>query len=100
MITSSESLTDNSENIWMLLEQNRDYLLEVIPGEGQGVFRWDYALAWRLTNSLGGDFKADEDVDGMDLVDYISSGSNVTLKQFASDLGKTSAASQETAGKL
>jgi len=94
MVTSSESRTNNSENIWILLEQNRDYLLEVVPGEGQGVFRWDYALAWRLTNSLGGDFKADEDVDGIDLVDYIRSESNVTLKQFASDFGKTSAAAQ------
>ncbi|MBL0700827.1 MAG: hypothetical protein JJV92_08095, partial [Desulfosarcina sp.] len=88
IITSSESLADNSENIWILLEQNRDYLLEVVPGEGQGVFKWDYALAWHLTDSLGGDFKADEDVDGMDLADYISSGSTVTLKQFASDFGK------------
>lgn len=94
MITSSESWTNNSENIWILLEQNRDYLLEVVPGEGQGVFRWDYALAWRLTNSLGGDFKADEDVDGIDLADYIKSESNVSLKQFASDFGKTSAAAQ------
>ncbi len=94
MVTSSASRTNNSENIWILLEQNRDYLLEVVPGEGQGVFRWDYALAWRLINSLGGDFKADEDVDGIDLVDYIRSESNVTLKQFASDFGKTSAAAQ------
>ena len=94
IITSSESLADNSENIWILLEQNRDYLLEVVPGEGQGVFKWDYALAWHLTDSLGGDFKGDEDVDGMDLADYISSGSTVTLKQFASDFGKVFAPAQ------
>ena len=88
MITSSESRTENSENIWILLEQNRDYLLEVVPGEEEGMFRWDYALAWRMSNSLGGDFKADEDVDGVDLANYINSDSNVTLKQFASDFGK------------
>jgi len=86
MITSSESRTENSENIWILLEQNRDYLLKVVPGEG--VFRWDYALAWRMSESLGGDFKSDKDVDGADLADYINSDSNVSLKQFASDFGK------------
>ena len=88
IITSSESRTENSENIWILLEKNRSYLLEVVPGEEEGLFRWDYALAWRLASSLGGDFKADEDVDGVDLANYINSDSNITLKQFASDFGK------------
>ncbi len=94
VISSSESLTGNSENIWTLLGQNRDYLLQVIPGEGQVAFKWDYGLAWRMSGSLGGDFNADDDVDGIDLADYINSGGNLTLKQFASDFGKLSAPAQ------
>ncbi len=94
LISSSESLTGNSENIWTLLGQNRDYLLQVIPGEGQVAFKWDYGLAWCMSGSLGGDFNADDDVDGIDLADYINSGGNLTLKQFASDFGKLSAPAQ------
>lgn len=58
MIRSASSI-DNSENIWIALNKNRKYLLQVICKKGQVDFDWDYALAWRITpdknrpNSVG-----------------------------------------------
>ncbi|MBL0686480.1 MAG: hypothetical protein JJV94_01455, partial [Sulfurospirillum sp.] len=46
--SSSKSAVDNTENLWVLLEDDHDYMLKVLPGESQEDFQWDYALAWRM----------------------------------------------------
>jgi len=46
LIGSSESSSENSENLWLLLERNKDYAMQVTTGSGQTMFNWDYALAW------------------------------------------------------
>ena len=49
LLESSESLRENTENIWMMLDSNRDYAIQVKAGSGQAAFEWDYALAWQIT---------------------------------------------------
>lgn len=46
-VDSSESISDNTENLWLTLQNNTDYALRVT---GVGAFRHDYALAWRMTD--------------------------------------------------
>ncbi len=46
LIGSSESSSENSENLWLLLEGAKDYAMQVKTGSGQAAFNWDYALAW------------------------------------------------------
>jgi len=50
VLGSSESLWENTENLWMMLDSNRDYAIQVAPGSGQAAFEWDYALAWQVTS--------------------------------------------------
>ena len=45
---SSKSAVDNTENIRLLLENDHDYMLQILPGESQEDFQWDYALAWQI----------------------------------------------------
>ena len=49
LLSSSESLIDNTENLWISLNANTDYALQVKLGAGQADFNWDYGLAWRAT---------------------------------------------------
>ncbi len=46
LVSSSQSATENTEHLWIALESNRSYLLQVKPGAGQSNFLWDYGLAW------------------------------------------------------
>ena len=55
LVASSNSVIDNTENIWINLSRNRDYMLQVIPGSAQANFDWDYALAWQITAVPGVD---------------------------------------------
>jgi hypothetical protein len=48
LIASSMESATNTENLWVALENDRNYKIEVLPGNGQGDFIWDYALAWRI----------------------------------------------------
>ena len=48
-LASSESLWENSENLWMMLDADRDYAMQVKTAIGQTAFDWDYALAWQVT---------------------------------------------------
>ena len=48
LFTSSESESDNSENIWFPLAAHTDYRLTVALGNGQLPFEGDYALAWQV----------------------------------------------------
>ena len=48
LISSSESISDNTENLWLLLDPEKEYALQVSPGSGQSAFDWDYALAWQI----------------------------------------------------
>ena len=57
---SSLSTIDNTETIWATLPANRNYLLEVVRGSGQGSFNWDYALAWHMVDII-----VDTDGDGI-----------------------------------
>jgi len=49
LIEGSGSIADNTENLWLLLDPETDYALQVSAGSGQTVFDWDYALAWQIT---------------------------------------------------
>jgi hypothetical protein len=46
----SSSDVDNTENLWVDLNPNRDYLLQVVAGTGED-FLWDYGLAWMVTST-------------------------------------------------
>jgi hypothetical protein len=59
LVASSIGTGDNTENLWVPLSPGREYRLQVKPGQGQGAFEWDYALAWRIINP------PDTDQDGM-----------------------------------
>ena len=48
ILGSSESTVNNTENLWVFLEDNHDYMLQVLPGKSQEEFQWDYALAWQM----------------------------------------------------
>ncbi len=48
LLSSSESTVDNTENLWMLLDGGKDYVMQVRSAVGQAAFDWDYGLAWRL----------------------------------------------------
>lgn len=48
LIASSEGNAANTENLWVGLQKNRDYRMEVRAEESQGDFTWDFALAWRI----------------------------------------------------
>lgn len=45
-VAESRSRRDNSENIHLLLAPEREYVLRIQPGAGQGPFEWDYGVAW------------------------------------------------------
>jgi hypothetical protein len=49
LLGSSESIWDNTENLWMMLAGNRDYAIQIATGSSQAAFDWDYALAWQVT---------------------------------------------------
>jgi hypothetical protein len=59
LVASSTGTGDNTENLWVPLSPGRHYRLQVKPGQGQGAFLWDYALAWRIIEP------PDTDQDGM-----------------------------------
>jgi hypothetical protein len=72
LLGSSSSAIDNTETIWIPLAAGKDYLLQVVSKSGQGVFNWDYALAWRMVdlNDTDGDGildinDLDDDNDGL-----------------------------------
>ena len=48
LIESSESRSENTENLWVLIEGDKDYAMQVKAGSAQAAFNWDYALAWHL----------------------------------------------------
>ena len=51
LIASSTSSSENTENLWLQLKNQRRFLIQVKSGEGQAPFLWDYALAWRVGKS-------------------------------------------------
>ena len=48
IVASSQSKSDNTENLWVKLKKNHRYLLQVKRSTKQTAFKWDYALAWRV----------------------------------------------------
>ena len=50
LISKSNSLIDNSENILVSLEPSSRYLLEVTASTEQELFEWDYAIAWQISH--------------------------------------------------
>jgi hypothetical protein len=61
LVDSSASSGENTENLWCPLLPGRDYMLQVKPAEGQGLFEWDFALAWRIMTP--------QDTDGDEIPD-------------------------------
>ncbi len=59
VVASSMSSSGSTENIWIQLKKNANYMLQVKPAPAQTGFQWDYALAWRIDNA------SDRDGDGM-----------------------------------
>lgn len=47
LVASSNSVLDNTENLWYELKKGRDYKLQVLA-EGD-LFDWDYGLAWKVS---------------------------------------------------
>ncbi len=47
LVGSSESTTENTENLWQLLDNGKNYALQVERGAAQSAFSWDYGVAWR-----------------------------------------------------
>ncbi|MEZ5543208.1 MAG: hypothetical protein R3F42_14395 [Pseudomonadota bacterium] len=82
-VASSASLVDNTETIWTILPAGRQYRLEVVPKPGQGIFAWDYALAWRMTDLIDTDgdgipdiTDTDDDNDGLSDSDELAVGTD------------------------
>jgi len=48
LVASSTSTLDNTENLWVALDDGHAYRLDVVCGAGQGAFLHDYGLAWRI----------------------------------------------------
>ena len=70
LMGSSESIGENSEHLWIPLENNHDYVIQVRPKEGFPAFEWDYALAWQIQPLKNGDLDGDGDADGLDLAAF------------------------------
>ena len=70
LVASSTSTLDNTENIWQQLVDGHSYRLDVVRGNGQSDFLWDYGLAWRVVSEppLAGDANLDHVVDALDYV--------------------------------
>jgi hypothetical protein len=59
LISTSNSASENTENIWDVLLPGKNYALQITPGTGQTAFKWDYGLAWQIK------VVADDDNDGI-----------------------------------
>jgi len=49
LVGNSQSTTENTENLWQLLDSGKNYALRVQRGVAQAAFKWDYGLAWQAT---------------------------------------------------
>jgi hypothetical protein len=70
LTVDSTSTNENTENIWVMLNAGRNYLLQVKTKSGQSAFVWDYALSWQIVTDTDGDGIADtqdndDDNDGL-----------------------------------
>ena len=45
------STADNTENLWLSLTANQDYLLQVLALTADN-FLWDYGLAWDISTAV------------------------------------------------
>jgi hypothetical protein len=50
LVMQSASIRDNTENLYVRLEPNSDYIIEVSAHNEEQVFEWDYAIAWQIKN--------------------------------------------------
>ncbi|HYQ71822.1 MAG TPA: hypothetical protein VET88_07830, partial [Gammaproteobacteria bacterium] len=92
LLASSTSSLDNTETLWLTLPAG-NYLLRVIAKAGQGSFRWDYALAWQISDLV------DTDADGIpDL--YDTDDDNDALPDASEILAGTSRVLADTDGDL
>ena len=48
VVVESHSVRDNSENIYVELAPQRDFIIRIKAGAGQRPYDWDYGLAWRF----------------------------------------------------
>jgi hypothetical protein len=51
-VAASNAAADNTENVWVELEKNHRYMIQVKPGANQKAFQWDFALAWRIGSQV------------------------------------------------
>jgi hypothetical protein len=48
LVTSSTSSAENTENLWVQLPKQGNYMIQIKSGAAQKDFLWDYALSWRI----------------------------------------------------
>ena len=52
LIMESASIKDNTENIYVPLEANSDYTIQVSAKKERQTFEWDYAIAWHISEAV------------------------------------------------
>lgn len=60
VVATSNSSTENTENIWFELQANHSYSLRVSRSSGGGDFEWDYGVAWQITPDADADGAPDD----------------------------------------
>jgi hypothetical protein len=62
VIDLSNGDKDNTETVIATLTPGHEYMIQVLPGQGQSSFDWDYALAWQMRADIDGD-RVPDDLD-------------------------------------
>jgi hypothetical protein len=48
LVARSTSSAENTENLWVQLPKQGNYMIQIKSGVGQTDFLWDYAISWRI----------------------------------------------------
>ncbi len=67
VVTASDSAIENTENLWIDLQANHAYALQVSRGHSAPAFDWDYGLAWQMLQDIDADGAADDNDNCIDV---------------------------------